>query len=221
MKEVSISLLSVMDKINSSRFFLDFESAKVDYFHIDVMDGKFVEKNTAVKMKELANTAVMVSNVGIDVHLMVENVRDFIEEYVSFRPKIISFHKEATKSDDEMMELINIIKGSGSMVGIAISPDTNVEELYPFLKYIHVALIMSVYPGKGGQDFIEDSFYKISKLKKYIEDNNLDTLIEVDGGIDGDNCEKVSNSGADILVSGSYPTLANDYIAAVKRLKNC
>ncbi len=221
MKEVSISLLSVMDKINSSRFFLDFESAKADYFHIDVMDGKFVEKDTATKMKELANTAVMVSNVGIDVHLMVENIRDFIEEYVSFRPKIVSFHKEVPKSHDEVMELINIIKESGSMVGIAINPETDVEQLYPYLRFIHVALIMSVHPGKGGQAFIEDTFYKISKLKKYIEDNNLDTLIEVDGGIDGDNCEKVSNSGADILVSGSYLTLSNDYINAVKKLKNC
>ena len=221
MKEVSISLLSVMYKIDSSRFFLDFESANTDYFHIEVMDGKFVEKDTAAKMKELANTAVMVTNVGLDVHLMVENIRDFIEEYVSFRPKIISFHKEAVKSDNEMMELIDIIKESGSMVGIAINPETNIEEIYPYLKFIHVALIMSVHPGKGGQEFINDTFDKIIKLKKYIEDNNLDTLIEVDGGIGDKNCEKVSNSGADILVSGSYPTLSNDYRAAIRRLKNC
>ncbi len=115
MVEISTSILNV-EKENATKVFYGLEVAHTDYFHIDVMDGKFVPKNTVEIMKEYSNTIKQMSNIPLDVHLMVENVKEFIDEYISLEPNIITFHLEATKNKEEVMELINYIKESGSKV---------------------------------------------------------------------------------------------------------
>ena len=128
--EISTSILTV-EKENATKIFYDLEVAKTDYYHIDVMDGKFVEKNTEELMYEYANTIKQISNVPLDVHLMVENVKENVE----------------------------------------------------FLPSLNMVLIMTVEPGKGGQKLIPETVEKVRNLKKYIEDNKLETYIEVDGGV--------------------------------------
>lgn len=115
MVEISTSILNV-EKQNASKIFYGLEVAHTDYFHIDVMDGKFVPKDTSKLMKEYTNTIKQISNIPLDVHLMVEDVKSFIDEYMDFKPNIITFHVEATKSKEEIKKLIDYIKSEGIKV---------------------------------------------------------------------------------------------------------
>ena len=218
MSEVSVSILSI-PKDNTVSMFYNLETAKVDYFHIDVMDGKFVEKNTLEFMKESALTLSHISNIGLDVHFMVEKVEEFIDEYLDLEPKIMTFHYEAIKEKNRMLEMINEIKRNDIQVGIAINPETEIDCIKEFLPYIHQVLVMTVVPGKGGQKLIPDALQKIKDLKQYIINNNLEIDLEADGGINNETAEAVRNAGCDRLVSGSYITGSENYAEAVKIIK--
>lgn len=218
MTEVSASVLNV-NKENATRTFYDLETAKINYFHIDVMDGKFVENNTEEIMKDYALTISHISNLGLDVHLMVENVEKFIDEYSMLEPEIITFHIEATKTEERTKNAINEIKNIGSRVGIAINPSTSIEELKPYLSLVHTVLVMTVVPGKGGQKLIPETLEKIKELKKYIDENNIDIDIEVDGGINDETAKLCKEAGANILVAGKYLVTAENFNEAVKKLK--
>lgn len=218
MIEVSTSILSVK-KGEESKTFFGLEKAKTDYFHIDVMDGKFVEKNTYKKMLEYSSYIKRISNLPLDVHLMVENIDEAIDDFISLEPNIITFHYESCKNKEEVMKYIKIIKDNNCKVGISIKPDTPVEEIYEFLQYIHMCLIMTVEPGKGGQTLLTDMVDKIAKLKKYVDDNNIEIDIEADGGINLKTAEAVKNAGANILVSGTAILIAKDYKVIIDELK--
>lgn len=218
MAEVSVSILTV-DKENAIHTFYDLETSKINYFHIDVMDGEFVEKNTVDIMKEYSLSISHISNIGLDVHLMVENVEKFIEEYIELNPRIITFHIEATKNKERTMKNIKYLKDNNIKVGIAINPDTNIDEIKEYLSYIHMALVMTVVPGKGGQSLIPETINKVKELKEYIDKENIDIDIEVDGGINSETAELVKHAGADILVSGSYIINSENYNEAVSKLK--
>ena len=219
MVEVSTSLLSI-EKGREAEIFFALEKAKTDYFHIDVMDGKFVEKNTYQTMLEYSSYIRRISNLPIDVHLMVEDVKNSIEEFSALEPNIITFHLEACKDKQEVMECINLIKENGSRVGIAIKPETDVEKVYEYLPYIHMCLIMTVEPGKGGQTLITDMIEKVKKLKQYIDQNDLEIDIEVDGGINLKTAERVKEAGANILVAGTAILIASDYKTIIDELKS-
>ncbi len=218
MLEVSTSILSIQ-KGKELETILNLEKAKTDYFHIDVMDGQFVEKKTYNKMMELSHYIKRVSNLPMDVHLMVKNVKKAIEDFLPIEPNIITFHLEACESEEEVFELINYIKQNNARVGISIKPETNIEKIYKFLPYIHIVLVMTVEPGKGGQTLIPDTINKIENLKKYINSNNLETQIEADGGINLATMENVKKAGADILVSGTAILVAKDYKVIIDELK--
>ena len=218
MIEVSTSILTV-EKGKESETFFALEKSKTDYFHIDVMDGKFVEKDTYQKMIEYSNYIKRISNLPIDVHLMVEDVKNGIEEFSAIEPNIITFHIESCENKEEIMENIKLIKENGSKVGIAIKPETRIEEIYEYLPYIHMCLIMTVEPGKGGQTLITDMVEKISTLKSYIEKNNIEIDIEVDGGINLKTAERVKEAGANILVAGTAILMASDYKVIIDELK--
>ncbi len=219
MVEISTSILSVK-KEESIRKFYDLEVAHTDYFHIDIMDGKFVNNNTSEIMKEYVNEIKQISNIPLDVHLMVSNVKEYIEEYIPVKPNIITFHYEAIEDKKEIINLINYIKENNIRVGLSIKPDTKIEEIYEFLPYIHMVLVMTVEPGKGGQKLIEDTLVKIEQLKKYIKENNIGLDIEADGGINLETIKEVKEAGVDIAVVGSGIINSKDYKETIKQLKN-
>lgn len=219
MYEVSTSILNA-EKGKEAEIILGLEKARTDYFHMDVMDGKFVEKNTYKKMQELSSYIKRVSNLPMDVHLMVQDVNTAIEDFLAVEPNIITFHLEACKDEEEVFKFINLIKENHSKVGIAIKPNTKIEEIYKFLPYIHLLLVMTVEPGKGGQTLISEMVTKVANLSKYIKENNLETQIEVDGGINLATCSRVKEAGAEILVAGTAILMAKDYKNIIDELKN-
>ena len=218
MVEISTSILSVL-KGQEAKTFLALEKAKTDYFHIDVMDGKFVEKNTYKKMFEYASYIKRISNIPLDVHLMVKDIKKAIDEFSTLEPNIITFHFEACKDDKEVEEYINLIKTYNSRIGISVKPETEIEKIYKFLPYIHNVLVMTVEPGKGGQTLLIDMVEKIKKLKKYIDENNLEIDIEADGGINLTTAPKVKEAGVNILVAGTAILIAKDYKTIIDELR--
>lgn len=218
MVEISTSILSV-EKGKESETFFALEKAKTDYFHIDVMDGKFVEKDTYNKMFEYASYIKRISNLPLDVHLMVEDVIPTINDFLSTEPNIITFHYEACKNNEEVMNCIKYIKENNCKVGLAVKPNTPIEKIYEFLPYIHMCLIMTVEPGKGGQTLLTDMIAKINKLKEYIEKNNIEIDIEADGGINLKTVQEVKDAGANVLVAGTAILVANDYGTIIEELK--
>ena len=219
MYEVSTSILNA-EKGKEAEIILGLERARTDYIHIDVMDGEFVEKNTYQKMLELSSYVKRISNMPLDVHLMVKDVETAINVFSSVEPNLITFHLEACKDENEVFKFINMIKDNQARVGIAVKPNTNIEKIYKFLPYIHVVLVMTVEPGKGGQTLISEMVNKIETLKNYINENKLDNQIEVDGGINLATCEKVKTAGANMLVAGTAILMAKDYKNIIDDLKS-
>lgn len=203
-------LLSVLDMDINDMFIqsiYNVEEAGIKEFHIDVMDGKFVKNNNLDNMYEKFKIIDNISILKKEVHLMTYDLKERIDEYALNNVSIITIHKDAIENNS-LDEIIKYIKSYNIQAGIAIKPNENIEDIFPYLKNIAKVTIMSVEPGKGGQTFIEETYKKISKLKEEIKKQGLYTLIQVDGGINDSNIQKIYKSGADSVVIGSY--LAKD-----------
>lgn len=218
MVEISTSILSV-DSEKSMKTFYDLETAHTDYFHIDVMDGKFVEADTTAKMEKYSEYLNHITLIPLDVHLMVENVKEYVDKFLVFKPNTITFQIEALKTKQEVIDIIKYIQSNNCKAGIAIKPNTKIEEITEYLPYLHQVTIMTVEPGKGGQKLIECTIDKISELNKYIEENNLDIDIEADGGININNVEKIKQAGANIIVAGTSIIDSEDFKQTINELK--
>ncbi len=194
---LSASILSSEEKgINILK---KFNNTNVDYIHLDVMDGKFVN-NKAFQMSEIKKIND-ISLKSLDVHLMVKNPEKYIQDLAMLNVSCITFHYEPVK---DINNLIEYIKSFGIKVGIAINPETNINNLVPYLDKISQVLIMGVHPGESGQAFIDDTFEKVKNLKQKIINNNYKTIIEVDGGVNDTNALKLKEFGADAIVSASF-----------------
>ncbi len=218
MVEISTSILGVK-KENIINTIYDLEKAKTDYFHIDVMDGEFVTDNTNDKMLEFGEYLNGITQIPLDVHLMVKDLKNYIDSYAIFNPSIITFHLEACKDKEEVFDIIKYIRQKDIKVGISIKPLTPIEEVLKFLPFVHLVLVMTVEPGKGGQKLIDSTIEKIKEIKKYIEKESLDCYIEADGGINLENCDKVIDAGAEILVAGSAIINSKDFASTIKNLR--
>lgn len=218
MIEVSVSILNVKDD-KAIQTLYNLETSGINYFHIDVMDGKFVKNDTTNKMLEFSEYLNQISNLPLDVHLMVEDVESYIKSFAIFNPNIITFHLEAGKSREEILKWINLLNENNIRIGISIKPNTKVEEVYEYLPFVHLVLIMTVEPGEGGQKLLPNTIEKIKELKQYIDENNFEVDIEADGGINTENANMVKEAGADMLVSGSAIINAGDYKKVVDKLK--
>lgn len=217
MVEISASVLNV-EKENSAQTFYNLETSGIDYFHIDVMDGDFVEQNTVTKMMEYTSIIKQISNIPIDVHLMVRDIEAFVEYYIPFAPNRITIHYEADRKE-KILEQIKKIKENEIKVGISVKPNTKIEEIFPLLPFVHMCLIMTVEPGRGGQELIPSTIEKIEKLKEYIEKKQLEVDIEVDGGINLQTAAQVKKAGANILVVGTALIQTENYKEMVTELK--
>lgn len=208
--KVSVSILS--SSIKPQDIVKKLDNTKADYIHVDIMDGKFVENKTWTisEVKKI----VSYSKLPLDVHLMVENPSKYIEDYALLNTSYITFHYEAVKDIDKM---INEIKNYGLKVGIAINPETDEKVLYPYLTKVDQVLVMSVHPGKSGQSFIDNTPNKIDNLKQEIINQNAKTIISVDGGINDETGKLCVDKGVDMLVSASY--IHKDIVNNINTLK--
>lgn len=173
------------------------------YLHFDVMDGHFVP-NLTFGPDLLKGLKKAVSNLKMDVHLMVEHPGMFIEPFVQAGADMITFHYEACADDKEVLELLHKIHALGIQGGVVIKPKTDVRVLLPFLDYCDMVLIMSVEPGFGGQKFMADMLEKVTFLRSRIDEKQGSCLIEIDGGINEETALLAKEAGADVLVAGSY-----------------
>lgn len=194
----------------------DFEKIKnldnvCDCIHFDVMDGQFTDKPTLSldKMQE----AILGLKKSFDVHLMVKDIKKYVDAVIPLKPSYITFHLEAC---DNPLEYVNYIHSKGVKVGVAINPNTKVDEILPYLSDIDMVLVMSVQAGASGQAFI-DITSKMDELIKYREDNELSYIIEVDGGINDNTIKMVKK--ADIVVVGSFVTDSDNYQSQIYKLK--
>lgn len=218
MVEVAISLLDI-EKEKIIKTIYDLEVAGTNYFHIDVMDGKFVENNTVEKMREYTEYIKQVSNTPIDVHLMVEDIEPYLKEYIDMGVQSIIFHIESCKNEEEALKWISYLKDNNIKVGITLKPETNIEDIYKYIPYIHKVLVMSVEPGKGGQKFLPETINRIQELNKFIYENGFEVDIEVDGGINNETAKQVVEAGANILVAGNYIAKSKEFKQAIDSLK--
>ncbi len=213
MKKIAPSILSA-DFSKLGEELKAVEEAGADLIHVDVMDGHFVPNIT---IGPLVVTGLRkLTNLPLDVHLMIERPKKFIEEFVKAGATWITVHAEVCK---KLRPVIRMIRDLNVRPGIVLNPSTPLKVLYPILDEIDLVLLMSVNPGFPGQSFIPSTLKKIERLRKIIDENRFSLEIEVDGGVKVENIRAVSNAGADIFVLGTGIFKTKDYKETIKRLR--
>jgi len=195
----------VFPSVLSTNFFdlenklIDFSKAGIDFIHLDVMDGNFVTNISfgPSMLKSIKSKFPFM----IDAHLMVDNPKEVIPWFIDAGADWISFHIE---TKDNIAENIKIIKDAGIKAGIALNPDTDIEQIIPFINEVDYILFMSVFPGYGGQKFMPDVLNKIIELNKIIVRTDVSPIIQIDGGVNSDNIAKIREVGVQSYVVGTY-----------------
>ena len=178
------------------------EDGGAEFLHFDVMDGHFVPNISfgVPVLKSIAKSHKMVN----DVHIMISDPLKYAPEFIKSGADFLTFHYEACKDDKEVRQVIDLIHQLGAKAGMSIKPKTDVKVCDSFLKDLDMLLVMSVEPGFGGQSFIPNALDKIAYLRKVIDSNSYQCLIEVDGGINDETGKLCKDAGVDVLVAGSY-----------------
>ena len=207
---ISPSILSA-DFANLERDIKRVEDAGADWLHVDVMDGHFVP-NITIGVP-VVKSIKKVTNLPLDVHLMIENPEKYIEPFAKAGADILTFHYEAVK---DIQLIVDLIKSFGIKAGMSIKPKTSPDEILKYLEILDLFLVMTVEPGFGGQSFMEDCAEKIPVIKRHAPGN---LIIQVDGGINAQTAKICTSYGANSLVAGNYIYKSDNIISAVQSLR--
>ena len=207
---ISPSILSA-DFANLERDIKSVEDAGADWLHVDVMDGHFVP-NITIGVP-VVKSIKKVTNLPLDVHLMIENPEKYIEPFVKAGADILTFHYEAV---NDVSAIVDLIKSFGIKAGMSIKPKTSPDEILKYLEILDLFLVMTVEPGFGGQSFMEDCAEKIPVIKRHAPEN---LIIQVDGGINAQTAKICTSYGANSLVAGNYIYKSGNIISAVQSLR--
>lgn len=191
--------------------------SEADWVHLDVMDGSFVP-NISFGIP-IVEAAKQITKKPLDVHLMIVNPEKYIEGFRKAGADLINIHYEACKEKD-LVAILKEIKDLGARPAIAINPDTPVDKIFDISEYLDMVLVMSVFPGFGGQKFIEATYDRVKELKQFFVQNKQNTLIQVDGGVSLDNASKLKAGGVDVMVAGSIIFKAKDPMQTIAELKS-
>ncbi|HKI48620.1 MAG TPA: ribulose-phosphate 3-epimerase [Desulfobacteria bacterium] len=191
------------------------EEAGADWIHVDVMDGKFVPNITVGPL--VVESLRKVTKLPLDVHLMIENADQYIEDFANAGADIISVHAEACP---HLHRTIQSIKEKGAKAGVVLNPATTLFALDEIIEQVDMVLLMSVNPGFGGQTFIGSVLSKIELLRNTLKESGVELDIEVDGGVKPDNAATIKQAGASVLVAGSAIFGSDDYKKAIEALRS-
>ena len=211
--KVSPSILAA-DFANLSEECSKIDKSNADWFHLDIMDGLFVP-NISFGMP-VVKTIRQLTKKPLDVHLMIVQPEKYITEFINLGSNIITVHIEATNN---LNQIINKIHESSLKSGIAINPQTPISDLKEYINKVDLICLMGVNPGFAGQKFIESTHERLQELKHLIISSGSSALIEVDGGVNKENYQKLKSNGADVLVAGSYIFNSPNYNIAIDNLK--
>ena len=200
---------------NMEKIISELDKSKADYIHFDVMDGDFVP-NLTFGPQFISDLRSKTKKI-FDVHLMVNRVDKFLDDYVKAGSNIITFHYEI---GENLNELVSKIKKNKIRAGIAIKPKTTVDEIKKYLHIVDQIIIMTVEPGFGGQSFLSDQIKKIKDISNYVKENNLKVDIEVDGGVNYETGKLCVEAGANILVAGSFLFKQDNLTIATDKLND-
>ena len=191
------------------------EKAGADIIHLDVMDGVFVP-NITFGIKMVADVRKTTS-LSLDCHLMIVHPEKYVKDFAKAGADYITVHYEAC--GENLKDTLLLIKKNNVKCGLVINPDTPVEKVENLIPLCDMVLVMSVFPGFGGQKFIADVLDKCRAIRKIIDENNLDCLLEIDGGINADTAKSAREAGCDVLVAGSAVFGASDRVAAISSVR--
>ncbi len=193
----------------------DCDCVGVDWLHLDIMDGHFVPNISFGP--GIVKTIDKLTDKFLDVHLMLSEPEKYFEPFASAGADLVTFHIEVHKDPRKHWR---VLKKLGVKTGISLNPKTSISKVLPYLKYFDLLLVMSVQPGFGGQAFMDSALPKIEKARAFIDKNNLNTLIEIDGGVDDTNAQRCVDAGADVLVIGNAFFKSSDRKALAQKIKS-
>ncbi len=209
--KISVSFLGAE---NIPAFLQALNETDVNFIHVDVMDGKYVKKKT-MPFKEMKHIRDYTEK-RLDVHLMVESPKEYIDDYASLNTEYITIHKDIK---EDVLKCLKQIKSYAIKTGIALNKEDSIQEIVPYLPYLDLILVMGVTPGKSGQEFLKETTSKLKELQALKKEYpNLSFIISVDGGMNEETAKQVKEN-VDMLVSGSYIMNSDNYQEAINRLR--